>query len=52
MAGGEGGRDGLARRGRNGKLRFSDAVVDEVLDRTGLDYDIRRARDEIDGRLP
>lgn len=35
-----------------GTPRFSDAVVDEMLDRTGLDDDVRRARDEIDGRLP
>ncbi|KAF0959767.1 WXG100-like domain-containing protein [Rhodococcus sp. T7] len=35
-----------------GTPRFSDAVVDEVLDRTGLDDEVRRAREEIDGRLP
>ena len=35
-----------------GTPRFGDAVVDEMLDRTGLDDDVRRARDEIDGRLP
>ncbi|MEN0133671.1 MAG: hypothetical protein AAGC80_00905, partial [Rhodococcus sp. (in: high G+C Gram-positive bacteria)] len=34
-----------------GKPRFADAAVDEVLDRTGLDDEVRRAREEIDGRL-
>ena len=35
-----------------GTPRFTGAVVGEGLDRTGLDDDVRRARDEIDGRLP
>ncbi|MFD6060973.1 WXG100-like domain-containing protein [Rhodococcus wratislaviensis] len=35
-----------------GTPRVTEAVAGDVLDRTGLDDDARRARDEIDGWLP